>query len=153
MGNKAPHFIESSTFNFKYMWPNPHHIPHEEYQENLHTTTVSEGSDSFANTDWSPGPSSPPPNFNSLSPQPPHFHLADEEQQDELIDQTINQTISYVDNRITRGCSIAEELAQVLTEIQMAQAQNLDHFIFREGGLTYCQLQHLDQLVNPDIHV
>ena len=51
-----------------------------------------------------------------------------------------------------RGHSIAEELPQVLLEIWMAQAQNLDQFIFREGRLTYCQLWHLDQLSNPELY-
>ena len=34
----------------------------------------------------------------------------------------------------------------------MAQAQNLDHFIFREGRLTYRQLQQIDQINHPDLY-
>ena len=60
--------------------------------------------------------------------------------------------IRQIDDRLMGGCSIAEELAQVLLEIRTAQAQNLDHFVFREGGLTYHQLQHLDCLANPELY-
>ena len=89
-----PHFIESSILNFKFTWPNPHHIPHEEYQANLCTTTVSEGSnDTFANTVWSPGPSSPAPHFNTLSPHPPRFQSVEEDQQNIEIDHTISETL------------------------------------------------------------
>ena len=66
-GGDQPHFIESSTLNFKFTWPNPHHILHEEYQAKLRTTSVSEGSDTFANTDWSPGPSSLAPHWLTLT--------------------------------------------------------------------------------------
>ena len=95
-----PHFIESSVLNFRFLWPK-HHVPDEEYHRNLGTTSVSEGSDdTFANTEWSPGPSSPTPIYNSLSPCPPRFQPAEEEQQDEQIDQTMTEIIQTVNKRI-----------------------------------------------------
>ena len=113
-----PHFIESSTLNFEFTWPNPHHIPHEEYQANLRAETVSEGSDNtFANTVWTPGPSSPAPKFNTLSPRPPCFQSIEEEQQDIETDHTISDMIRLASESITRGRSIAEELLETLNRV------------------------------------
>ena len=135
------------------MWPNPHHIPHEEYQANLQATSVSEGSDdTFANTIWTPGLSSPAPNFNSLSPQPPRFQSVEEEQQNQIINHTIDQAIQSVNERIERGHTIAEELLNTISRVQQSQGTELDQFAFREGRLTYCQLQAIDRINNPQFY-
>ena len=149
---EQPHFIESSILNFKFTWPNPHHIPHEEYQENLRATSVSEGSDTFANTERSPGPSSLAPHFNSLSPHPPHFQSVEEDQQNTEIDQMISDTLWLVNKRITRGRSIAEELLKTLNRVRQSQGTDLDQFTFREGGLTYRQLQQIDRINNLNLY-
>ena len=148
-----PHSVESSVFNFRFLWPNTYHVPHKESQWGLWSTSVSKGSDdTFTNTDWTPGPSSPAPCYNSLSPCPPHFQTAEEDQQEQEIDWETNRVLWSVNKRISRAHSIAEELANTLYQVQNSQGQELDQFAFREGGLTYHQLQQLDQINHPDIY-
>ena len=148
-----PHFIKSSVLNFGFLWPNQYHVPYKEYQRNLRTTSVSEGSnDTFANTEWSPGPSSPTPNYNSLSPCPPHLPSAEEKQQEQQIDLTTTEIIQAVNERIGQAHSITKELARTLYWVCQSQGEELDQFTFREGGLTYHQLQQIDQINHLELY-
>ena len=147
-----PHFIKSSDLNFGFSWPNSNHVSDKEYHRNLRTTLISEGSDdTFANSDWSPGSDTPAPQYNSLSPHPPRFQSAEEEQQENDTDH-INSAVWSVTERICQAHSIAEELANTLYWVHMSQGTDLDQFAFREGRLTYCQLQHLDCINHPDLY-
>ena len=113
-----PHFIESSVLNFEFTWPNQYHIPYEEHQANLRAESVSEGSnETFANTDWMPGSLTNAPEYQSLSPHPPHFQSAEEEHQDQEIDCTTTEIIWSVNERISRVCSIAEEFTTTLNQV------------------------------------
>ena len=95
--------IESSVLNFGFSWPNENHTPDEEYHENLAPSVVSKGSnDPFANSHWSPGSTnSPVPNYNSLSPHPPLFHPAEEEQQREQTNLTTEEIVNQVNIRLS----------------------------------------------------
>ena len=113
-----PYFIESSVLNFGFSSPNQYYVSDSEYHRNLGTQSVLEGSnDTFANTDWSPGSPTPTPQYNSLSPHPPHFQSAEEEQQENDTDHIINSAVQSVTERISRAHSIAEELATMLYRV------------------------------------
>ena len=146
-----PNTVELITLNFRFSWPNQYHVPDEEYHRNLAPSTVSKGSsDTFANTNWSPG--SPVPQYNSLSPCPPCFQSAEEEQQNQNIEITPLKIINWVNERIDWACSIAEELVQTIYWVHQSQGTEFNQTAFREGGLTYCQLQQIDQINNPNLY-
>ena len=48
--------------------------------------------------------------------------------------------------------SIAEELLKTLNQVQQSQGTNLDQFAFREGRLTYHQLQQIDCINHTDLY-
>ena len=144
-----PHRLETITLNFRFSWPNQYHISDEEYHRNIAPSNISKGSDNtFANTNWSPG--SPAPYYNSLSPHPPCFQPAEEEQQEQNITITPLEIINWVNERIGQARSIAEELAQTIYWVH--QGWDLDQTPFREGSLTYHQLQQIDQIHNPHLY-
>ena len=144
-----PHRAESVTFNFSFSWPNPYHISDEEYCQNLAPSEVSEGSnDTFVNTDWMPD--SPAPDYRNLSPQPPCFQAAEGEQQPQQPEISTLEIIQRVNERIGQACTIAEGLAQTIYRVRAGR--DLDQVAFREGRLTYCQLQQIDRANNPDLN-
>ena len=60
--------------------------------------------------------------------------------------------IQSVNKRIARECSIAEELSQTLNWVWQSWGTELDQFTFREGRLTYHQLQQIDWINHPNLY-